>query len=308
MTHNSLIHISYIHRSYNELTYLPDEIEALCHLQYFNISHNHLTSLPDTLCNLSNLVELDVSYNRIDDLTPCLSRPDNKNLEILHACANRIAYLPAMISNLTCLATLNLSQNPLCVLPAEIARLTHLRRLLLRECPLIDPKEQQKLAYPLAHDPPSLMECCARLITKQQLPIHENLPTHLRRYLANPKSCSACRNPYFDSYVSRGQMIEKLDGLLPLEHRLCSAHWSDESDRVLAMFAIDQQPIHHNNKNNRNVAVSSITYTTASSSLSTTPTINSRQLPSPSRHTTSTSKKLNQHRWSTRLSTSLTHN
>lgn len=285
---------------------MPDEIEALCHLQYFNISHNHLTSLPNTLCNLTNLVELDVSYNRIEDLTPCLRRPDNKNLEILHACSNRIADLPAMISNLTCLATLNLSQNPLYVLPAEIARLTHLRRLLLRECPLIDPKEQQKLAYPLAHDPPSLIECCARLIIKQQLPIHENLPTHLRRYLGNPKSCSACRNPYFDSFVSRGQMIEKLDGLLPLEHRLCSAHWSDESDRVLAMFAIDQQPIPYN-KNSHKAAVSSITSTPLSSSLSTMPTINSRQLPSsPPTSRTSTSKKLNQHRWSTRLST-LTH-
>lgn len=287
-----------MYRSYNELTYLPDEIEALCHLQYLNVSHNHLTSLPDTLCNLPNLVELDVSYNRLKDLTPCLRRPDNKKLEILHACSNRITYLPAMISNLTWLATLNLSQNPLYVLPAEIARLTHLRRLLLRECPLTDPKEQQKLAYPLAHNPPSLIECCARLITKEQLPIHENLPIHLRRYLANAKSCSACRGPYFDSFVSRGQMIEKLDGLLPLEHRLCSAHWSDESDRVLAMFATDQQPIHSINHNNRQGA-SSIASTTLSSSPSTTPTINSRHIPSPA---TSRTKMSNPHRWSTRLS------
>ncbi|KAI9312281.1 hypothetical protein BX666DRAFT_1831952, partial [Dichotomocladium elegans] len=233
--------------SHNSLSQLPDAIGSLENLEFLCLSHNQLIELPESISNISNLVELDISYNRLYDLTPCF-RTISKKLQTIHAENNFIASISFHVRNMARLTTLNLSDNPIRVLPAEIAQLPHLRRLVTRGCPLIT-----EMTHPLKHYPPSLREICARIVVdanvrssrqprrfrQQQFNI-SLLPSHLVTYLQSAKPCSFCHGPYLEHYVTRGQWIEKPDGIIPLEHRLCTAHWQDDNDRILHMFSANQ--------------------------------------------------------------------
>lgn len=231
----------YINRSFNQLTEIPQEIGHLSQLECLLLSHNKITSIPDTICHLSQLIELNVSHNHIQQLTPFVGHL--RSLQTLHLEHNEIKELTVCIDTLQNLNTLDLSHNPIKMLPAEITQLPFLRRLRLDGCPFVDSFEQT-----LAHDPPSLLETCARLVIKNEDQILGNkkkkrakkldtLTEPIIEYLASSKACSFCHGPYFDSYVSRGRWIEKSEMWVPLEYRLCSAHWSDEQDRVYAMFS-----------------------------------------------------------------------
>ncbi|KAI7878971.1 L domain-like protein [Lichtheimia hyalospora FSU 10163] len=219
--------------SRNLLTRLPEAIGRLENLEYLCLAYNQLVELPDTISHLSNLTELNVSHNCLVDLTACF-RIGSKKLHTIHAQNNAIDHLSYHIRNMTHLAYFNMSENPITVLPAEVAQLPYLRHMLLQGCPL-----QSNLTHTLDHDPPSLREICARIALRKQLDT-SHLPDHLVTYLATAKPCTSCRGPYFENYITRGQWIEKAEGLLPLEHRLCSAHWYDEDDRILHMFSSGQ--------------------------------------------------------------------
>ncbi|KAI9323707.1 hypothetical protein BX666DRAFT_1847259 [Dichotomocladium elegans] len=233
-------------RSSNELTHLPEAIGCLIQLCFLNVSRNKLERLPEALGHLPRLVELNVSHNRITDLAPCFSGPHhNTNLAILHAKSNAITQLSSQVTNLTQLTSLDLSNNPILMLPAEVSRLASLRRLILKDCPLVSalPTTTNGTITPI----PSLKEYCARqIVADTGYKADLCLPPHLHQYLKKAQACSVCRAPFFDTYISRGQRVQKTVGgkTLLLEHRLCSAHWADcdDNDRILAMFATGHQP------------------------------------------------------------------
>ncbi|KAI9485464.1 MAG: hypothetical protein EXX96DRAFT_603793 [Benjaminiella poitrasii] len=221
--------------SNNHLTELPESIGYMQSLEILLLAKNKLRSLPETIGYLSNLLELDASYNQLKQLTPCISYLDK--LKSLSLAFNQISRLPVDISSLVDLVSLDLTRNPLRVLPAEISQLPLLRRLRLEGCPF----EGDGLSYPLKHNPPSLVEICARNVirSKKQIIDHRNksfLPQHLISYIKSAKPCTSCHGPYFESYVLRGRLIEKSDMQIPLEYTLCSAHWSHADDRILSMF------------------------------------------------------------------------
>lgn len=255
--------VLYVIRSNNQLIDLPDSIGQLKHLEVLSISRNRLQHLPDTLQCLSRLTELDLSHNQLQHI-PSLGH--YSSLCILLLSHNQLSSIPSDLAGMKQLVTLDLAHNPsLSVLPAEITRLSKLRRLRLDQChKLLNHEEHQSMEVVLAHDPPSLMEICARKVVlslastgnskpKRQLSsmiksssssqatistkqLTTRLSCHLLSYIASANICSSCHGPYYESHVIRHRLIEKNDMWIPLEYRLCSAHWSDETDRLLNMF------------------------------------------------------------------------
>lgn len=224
-------------RSNNHLTELPDSIGYMQSLETLDLSTNELKSLPDTIGYLANLIDLDLSFNDLTTLTPCISYLEKlKTLSIAH---NQLDHLTHHISGLTHLISLDLTNNPLTVLPAEISKLPFLRRIRLDNCPF-----NTDQVYPLKHNPPSLLEICARTVSKKNIKYKSTLPPQLSTYVQTAKSCSSCQGPYYDSFVVRGRLMEKTDVDIPLEYRLCSAHWSDGDDRILSMFSTQPVTFH----------------------------------------------------------------
>ncbi|KAI8391158.1 uncharacterized protein BYT42DRAFT_555829 [Radiomyces spectabilis] len=213
----------------NQLTKLPETIGYLQNLESLSIDNNQLKKLPDSIGHLSRLTELDVSNNCLTSL-PSTSFY-LKKLQTLNLSNNQLTNLPIDVIGMSNLATLDVSYNPLTILPAEIIQLAYLRRLILFECPLETTPE-----YSLTHDPPSLFEICARQVIRDQVPTH-NLPDYLLNYLGTAKTCTSCQGPYFESHVVRSRLVERGDLMVPLEYRLCSAHWTDDQDRTLSMFS-----------------------------------------------------------------------
>ncbi|KAI7893369.1 uncharacterized protein EV154DRAFT_537066 [Mucor mucedo] len=217
--------------SFNYLTELPEEIACLQHLEQLNVSHNQIEFLPDTIGQLSRLVELNVSHNRLETLATTTVDQLSK-LQTFNVSQNKLKELRLTSIHVNSLTSIDLSYNPIAILPAEITQLPFLRRLRLEGCPLTTTLDD----FPLAHDAPSLVEICARIIVKTRQPL-KGLPQTMESYLKRGKTCSHCGGPYFESYVSRGRWIDRNDIWIPLEYRLCSAHWANESDRIYTMFS-----------------------------------------------------------------------
>ncbi|KAI8977544.1 hypothetical protein BDF20DRAFT_836334 [Mycotypha africana] len=241
--------------SNNRLTELPESVGCIQSLEVLCLSRNQLKSIPGTIGYLSNLLELDLSYNKLDCITPCIGYLDK--LKTLSLAFNQITRLPTNVEGLINLINLDLTRNPLQILPAEIAKLPFLRRMRLDDCPL-----NKEMTYSTKHDPPSLLEFCARTIVRnkvldlstlkqqqqqQQQQQHRHrhrpisLPQHLIHYIQSVKRCTSCRGPYFESYVLRSRLMEKADVFIPLEYTLCSAHWSTCDDRILSMFSVQPE-------------------------------------------------------------------
>lgn len=218
------------------MTNLPREIGHLKNLRVLNVNNNLIQNLPDTIAFLSKLKAFDVSNNKLVSLPSAIGRLSK--LVILIANNNLLPSLPREFANLSNLISLNVSNNPLKSLPAEIAELSSLRKFLTENCPF-----EEEYTYQLKHDPPSLFEACARHIVRSKMNnIPNNLPEHIKHYLANPDTCSYCKGPFFESYVTRMRFIERrARQLLALEDRMCCAHWSTDEDRLLSMFS--EQPV-----------------------------------------------------------------
>ncbi|KAG0877270.1 hypothetical protein G6F15_009863 [Rhizopus arrhizus] len=224
--------------SNNQMTALPKEVGYLKNLRLLNISDNKIHEIPDTIAFLSNLKALYASRNNLKTLPASIGQLS----ELTHIIVseNQIAFLPKEMSQLSNLISLYVSYNPLRTLPAEIATLTTLTKLMTEGCDF-----QEEYIYNLRHDPPSLMETCARIAVRHELEIPYNLADHIKHYLARANKCSYCHGPYFDSHVTRYQFAERLaNNTLALEYTLCSAHWSDDQDRVLAMFSDKPETSH----------------------------------------------------------------
>ncbi|KAI9013847.1 hypothetical protein CLU79DRAFT_821097 [Phycomyces nitens] len=215
--------------SSNYLESLPDTIGYLVLLEELSLANNKIVEIPDTISYLSRLLELDLSKNQLSHITPSVGYL--KKLRILGLSYNQLSRLPEEIGNLRQLTSLDLAHNPLGILPAEISQLSFLRRLVLEDCPL-----QTSLEYELAHDPPSLKEICARQIVNRKL-APKRLADPLAHYISSSKVCTSCHGPYFTSHVLRGRFVERSDIMVPLEYRLCSAHWQNQDDRLLHLFS-----------------------------------------------------------------------
>ncbi|ORX62092.1 L domain-like protein [Hesseltinella vesiculosa] len=222
----------------NKLKTLPEALGKLQMLEELCISENQLDHLPASLQHLHQLKNLDVSGNQLStvDLTVLPT-----SLTLLNLARNPLVTLGPNIVRLRELAYLDLSHTHLVALPAEITLLTLLRRIKLEHCPDLGHTEK----YPLAHDPPSLLELCARqcvsaLATAPPNPDRRlaQLPNSLLHYLTLAKPCSACHQPYFDSFVQRGRLLQKNPHMdIPLEYRLCNVHWTHDQDRHLYLFS-----------------------------------------------------------------------
>ncbi|CAO3690522.1 hypothetical protein CU097_002084 [Rhizopus azygosporus] len=226
--------IKRIDLSYNSIRCIPEAIGHLHHLEYLNLSHNQLMEIPDTLSQLSRLKELDLSYNKLQRITRFIG--DLDRLQSINLEHNQLTELPFTIEGLLSLTTLDVSHNPIIILPAPLIQLPYLRRIQLDGCPLTGSVDFLNTPY----NPPSLVEICARLMTTAQ--IECSLTETLDQYVSSYEICNYCRGPYFESFVSRGRWIKRNDVWIPLEYRLCSAHWFDESDRVIATFATAVYP------------------------------------------------------------------
>ncbi|CEG74001.1 hypothetical protein RMATCC62417_09277 [Rhizopus microsporus] len=218
--------------SNNLMINLPRAIGQLVNLRVLNASKNQLEFIPDTIQQLKRLNTLILSENKLTTLPKGIG--NLPQLAVLLLDNNQLAQLPQEISQLSELMTLNVSHNPLRAVPAEIASLKSLKKLLTEECSF-----DTECSYPLMHDPPSLFEICARQITQLKIPIPY---AHIAEYLKKKKVCSFCSGPYFESFVSRKRFVERVSGEpMALDYTLCTAHWTNEDDRLLAMFSTGSQ-------------------------------------------------------------------
>lgn len=225
----------FIFRSNNQMKSLPREIGYLKNLSVLNVSDNLIEEIPDTIAFLSKMKALNVSDNNLVQLPSAIG--NLPKLVIIIANNNSLKSLPREFKNLVNLISLNVSNNPLRWLPAEIANLKSLRKLLTDDCPF-----EEEYSYDLTHNPPSLFETCARIAIKSQTNITSQLAEHIKDYLSQADRCSYCNGPFFESYVTRVRFIERRARQpMTLQYTLCSAHWSNENDRLLAMFA--EQPV-----------------------------------------------------------------
>ncbi|KAI9489417.1 hypothetical protein BDB00DRAFT_747387, partial [Zychaea mexicana] len=221
--------------SRNHLTHLPDAIGSLINLTTLQLAHNQLVEIPDTICGLINLTDLDLGHNRLTRVSPHIGHL--KKLAHLNLNHNRsLSELPIEVGGLESLASLSVLHCPeINMLPAELLQLPNLRRLKIASVSKKDnnnatsEEEQLHIMNDLKHDPPSLLEICARRNIKEAA---YYLP-HVQ-----PKPCTACGKPYFQSYVSRRRLVERPDlTLVMFEYRLCSAHWTDDDDRMRYIFS-----------------------------------------------------------------------
>ncbi|KAL7332501.1 hypothetical protein PS15p_204533 [Mucor circinelloides] len=217
--------------SNNQMTSLPRELGHLKNLRVLNISNNAIDNIPDTIAFLTKLKALNVSHNKLVQLPSSIGQLPK--LVIVIANNNNLTSLPREFSHLINLISLNVSNNPLKSLPAEIAALASLRKLITEDCDF-----QDEYSYDLKHDPPSLFETCARIAVRSRQNIPNQLADHIKDYISRADTCSYCQGPFFDSFVTRARFIERRAGQpMALEYTLCSAHWTHENDRLLAMFS-----------------------------------------------------------------------
>lgn len=244
---------------------LPSQIASLTRLTVLELSHNRLDTLPPTIHHLKHLQHLDLSHNRITYLPSTLERLSK--LTYLDLSCNPLNELPICLSKLSRLSWLNVSETLIDALPVELLRLSP-ATIKMDRCDrmLKIPLSEQ----PLAHDPPSLAEQCARQWFRSVLLLRNrsnssktrnsssgsskkhqrlqqqrslqllppSLPEHLRKLLSNPYPCSFCQEPFFEHCVVRYRIVHRADDTwVPIKYRLCCAHWADDSDRILALFA-----------------------------------------------------------------------
>ncbi|KAI8063918.1 hypothetical protein BC940DRAFT_335641 [Gongronella butleri] len=143
------------------LLVLPSQISRLSHLTQLDLSHNHLAALPASIQHLKHLRHLNLSHNRLTALPPVVSRLTKLvTLNLSHNPA--LSIITPTLANALRLAILDVSHTNIDALPAELACLLTIR---IDQCPRMA-KNIQGFDASLQHDPPSLVEICARHIIR----------------------------------------------------------------------------------------------------------------------------------------------
>jgi Leucine-rich repeat (LRR) protein len=148
----NLTYLKKIILRYNQITELPDWIEAFQNLESLNLNvnninklpisigklnrleelllwKNELQHLPNSICSLQSLKYLNLRLNQIKQLPIDLG--NLKNLIELNLHDNKLTEIPLSISSLKSLETLNLSWNLLNILPSSMFKLISLKSLNL---------------------------------------------------------------------------------------------------------------------------------------------------------------------------------
>ncbi|KAJ8663856.1 hypothetical protein O0I10_000131 [Lichtheimia ornata] len=213
----TLIRLSFLDLSHNRLSLLPSSIQQLKRLRHLNLAHNRLYHLPDVIGKLRRLMHLDVSHNGLREV-------------------------PLAISELVHLKWLDVSRSGIDAIPAELLRLSKMT-IKTEGCPRLQ-RRASRFQHPLLHDAPSLVEICARHLVKQNdnatppIAVQQALPMRVTSYLSQQKPCSFCGQPYFGPPVVRYRITLHNDGhYIPIKYQMCVAHWSDDTDRILAFFS-----------------------------------------------------------------------
>lgn len=115
--------------SNNQLSELPEEIEALANLSSLDLSKNQLATLPLTIGSLARLTSLDLSSNEFVELPPQIGQLTTLNA--LNLSSNQLTKLPPQIKRLVALKSLDVSNNKLTSLPPVASRLESLTSLSL---------------------------------------------------------------------------------------------------------------------------------------------------------------------------------
>jgi Leucine-rich repeat (LRR) protein len=126
-----------------ELSTFPETVADIPNLRSLSIAGNAIVARDiHLICKLKHLVSLDVSGNQLtnmDDL--CLP-----SLEVLKASKNQLAHFPRLLSTITTIKVLNLSENKLTKIDEKIEELHLLEELYLKANEIVSvPREIGKL-------------------------------------------------------------------------------------------------------------------------------------------------------------------
>ncbi|KAI9496377.1 hypothetical protein BDB00DRAFT_750852, partial [Zychaea mexicana] len=219
--------------SHNQIRTLPNELGNLTHLRVLNLSYNRIVALPNSIHRLNRLRAVNVSHNQLHTLPASMCTLDD--LCVLIVNNNSLVHLPYQLGRLKRLATFHIGDNPLLTsLPAEIADMPSIRKLMADHCGF-----PETVPLRLPHDPPSLVETCARQLIKLRYS-NATGSSKIAPYLATAKTCSVCKGPYFDACVRHHRMVDRSGTSIAIEYRLCSLHWTTEEDRLLYTFGCRQ--------------------------------------------------------------------
>jgi len=220
--------------SRNLLTDLPASLGSLIQLKHLDLSHNKFATIPDCISSLTNLVEFRAADNCLTEFPAAIL--SLRNLETLDLSSNaQLSELSPETGHFSNLVNLRLQKTAITVLPSEIALLKFLRHVNLDDCPLLT--ELPELSTLKKRTVPTLKELASRVVLRHQLPYKEAvIPQEVTSYLATSHACSFCSGPFFEHYEKRYKVVHKGSYQVALEFRLCSLHWNEEKDHILALF------------------------------------------------------------------------
>jgi len=211
----------------NKLTNLPKQFENCIALEEINLSGNEYTDIPQQIFALRRLRTLYFGGNKIAAVPPQIE--NLKRLELLYLGGNKLSEVPPYLRKLKNLKHLFLSDNQLQSIPVELGRLKKLESLSLHknfittlpveilmlvnlhELTLRDNPLVGTFIKKLEFTPPTLLEICGRAIkTKSINYCSESLPRHLIAYLNSAKKCV---NPKCDGvyFDTRVRSIQFMD-------------------------------------------------------------------------------------------------
>ncbi|KAG2174389.1 hypothetical protein INT43_004412 [Umbelopsis isabellina] len=222
--------LTHLNLSNNLLDKLPPSLTTLRNLTSLDVSSNRLAVLPAKIGKLTRLTHLNAAHNVITAIPDSIG--SLKKLMTLYLNDNQLSCLPKSIGDLRMLATLDVCRNRMTVIPAEITCLQYLRYIRTEGCDMITEFDTS-----FKHDPPTLFELAARTIVRNELEAPKDLREDIKEYISSAQKCTFCKGPFFTSVVKRYKLVEKGEqNQIPLEYNLCSAHWNNENERIMAMF------------------------------------------------------------------------
>jgi internalin A len=117
--------------NHNEITALPEEMDALDNVVFLYCEHNRMSALPRALARMDRLEGMYFTDNRFTEIPPFVF--EMTRLKKLQFSKNEISELPEAIGNLNQLRHFNMADNRVAKIPETMAKLT-----LLRVCDLSD--------------------------------------------------------------------------------------------------------------------------------------------------------------------------
>ncbi|XP_038076477.1 leucine-rich repeat-containing protein 1-like isoform X2 [Patiria miniata] len=112
-----------------ELSNLPSALPSLVQLTRLYLTYNNLRDLPDEFERLRNLTILNIGFNEFESIPSAIFRLDN--LQVLFVKSNQLTSIGDGIRHLTNLEELYLNNNKIGVFPESLCRMANLRLLTM---------------------------------------------------------------------------------------------------------------------------------------------------------------------------------